>query len=217
MGFGNSDDQKKSNELLSNNANTATSLLGNSQSQGNSALSTGMNYLHQFSNTLQAPTNYFQSLLSGNKAQTTAALSPDLQRINDSVQSALQGTNTLNARGGGRSSTLFNLPFASQAQGSGLFNQARAGAAAALPQIASQQAQVGLGQENLGGNLLNTGVSALNSGTGAASAYSQAAAQQQQQHAAAWNALGGGIFNLATGGLGDLWKGISSAGGIIKN
>jgi len=111
---------------------------------------TGMNFLNRFSSTLGAPTNYFQSLLSGNQATTTAALAPDINRIQAQTRGATQAASTLTPRGAGRSSVLFNLPQQAASEVSGLFNTVRPQAAQGLTQIAGMQGDVG-------SNLMNTG------------------------------------------------------------
>lgn len=215
LGTGSSNDQKQSNNLLNYNAQAATPASQGAQASGNSSLNTGMQYLNSFSNTLAAPTNYFQNLLSGNKAQTTAALAPDINRINDQNTGTLQSTSTLTPRGGGRSSTLFNLPFAGTTQTAGLYNGARAGAAQGLTGIAGEQGQVGTQTGTLGANLLNTGANYLNAGTTAASDLGGQAGQQRQQSANAFSSLGQGVYGLLTGGATSIINGVKNTAGAF--
>jgi hypothetical protein len=200
FGSGRTNDQKQANNLLNYNAQTASRNSG-------TALNTGLNYLNQFSNNLQGPTNYFQSLLSGNQAQSTAALAPNINQIQGQQNQALQSASNLSPRGGGRSSTLFNLPFQAASQISGLYNSLRPQAAQGLESIAGMEG-------NMGSNLVDIANRFLQSGTQASGLYGSQAGQQslqQQQNAQR-------IMNLLTtamskiklpgfgggGGLGDL-------------
>ena len=103
----------------------------------------GVPALGQGTTNLQSGANFFQTLLGGNQANTRALLQPDINRINESTQGALQGASTLMPRGGGRFATLFQQPFAAQQQVGNLFNQARSGAAGGLANIGGTQAQIG--------------------------------------------------------------------------
>lgn len=215
FGLGTSNDQKQSNNLLNYNAQSATPQVTNATNQGNSALNTGMQYLNSFSNSLAAPTNYFQSLLSGNKAQSTAALAPDISRIQDQTQGALQSTSTLTPRGGGRSSTLFNLPYAASSGVSSLYNGQRAGAAQGLTNIAGAEGQVAEGEQGIGTNLLNTGANYLNAGTTASNDLGSQSSTQRQQNANAAGNLGSGIYGLLTGGASDIVNGVKNLPGLF--
>lgn len=100
------------------------------------ALGTGLS-------NMQSGANFFQTLLSGNRANTQQLLQPDINRIRESTQGALQGASTLMPRGGGRFATLFQQPFQAQAQIGNLFSNMRSGAAQGLAGIGGQQAQIG--------------------------------------------------------------------------
>jgi hypothetical protein len=128
--------------------------------------------------------NFFKTLLSGNQADTAAALQPSINQTNAANQQTLQGVSTLMPRGGGRSGTLFALPFQGNQQIQSLFNNARTQAATALPQIGSTQL-------NAGSNLFNI----ANSGAGTLGNLGQ---NQQQLTNALWSNLGNGLFNLLT-------------------
>ena len=102
-----------------------------------------INALDQGTSNLNTAGNFFSTLLGGNQANTRALLQPDINRINESTQGALQGASTLMPRGGGRFATLFQQPFAAQQQVSNLFNGMRGQAAGGLAGIGGTQAQVG--------------------------------------------------------------------------
>jgi hypothetical protein len=162
---------------------------------------TGMNFLNQARGTLAGPSNYFQQLLSGNQAATTQALAPDINRIRQQNQGILQATNSLAPRGAGRSGTLFNLPFQTSANVSGLYNQVRPQAAQGLTQIGGLLGQLGLGAGGLGANYFN-------SGNYAAGLLGGLGNQLEKQRTEAGSAIGGllqsvlGKINIPGGGGG---------------
>lgn len=228
FGGGPSNDQKQSNNLLNFNAQQATPAYQNSISQGNKAiqsgqqaLGTGMNFLHQFSNTLGAPTNYFQNILSGNNANTTSALAPEISKIGGNLNQTMQSTAQLAPRGGGRSSMLFNLPYQAASQTAGVYNQARPQAANALTGIAGQLGSVGLGQEGVGtslygtgGSLFNSGANFMQAGNQAAGTFGNQAAQQAEAKRQAGGAGGGFLGNILGNTLGHFFPGVTSILGI---
>jgi hypothetical protein len=146
-------------------------------------------------------TNFFNTLLNGNRANTLQTLQPNIDQIRQGQSNALTAINTLMPRGGGRSSALFGQSFAPQGQISNLFNSVRPAAATALPQI-------GLGEVGAGTGLLGLGNGALNAATGASSTLGGLGQQQQQMTNNLWGGLGSGLFNLFTTPFG---------GGTAKN
>lgn len=139
-------------------------------------------------------TNFLNTILGGNQANTTALLQPSIDQIRGNTSGTLNAINTLMPRGGGRSSALFSQSFQPQAQIQNLFNNSRTSAATALPQI-------GLQQEGLGTNLFNTGNSALSAASGANSALGSQGLQTQQMSNQLAGGLGGGLFSLLTNPL----------------
>ncbi len=134
--FGPSDQMNSAtNQLTANNA-AASGAAGPNVSAGTANLGAGA--------------NFFKTLLGGSAADTSAMLQPDINRVNAANQQTLQAVNTLTPRGGGRSSTLFALPFQGNQQIQGLFNGARTQAAQALPQIGAQQGSLGANLFNIG-------------------------------------------------------------------
>lgn len=121
------------------------SSLDKSLSSGTTALGKQATDLGATSASLLNPTAaYWRGLLSGNPAETTAALAPDINRIRGSEASVLNSASTLAPRGGGRGTTLFNTPMAAEAQTQGLFNSARPAAATAAGSLGT--ATAGLSQ-----------------------------------------------------------------------
>lgn len=92
---------------------------------------------------LQTSANFFNTILGGNRANTMQLLQPDITRLKEQQQGALQGASTLMPRGGGRFQTLFQQPFAVNRQLGDLFAGMRSGAAPGLAGIGGQQAGVG--------------------------------------------------------------------------
>lgn len=146
---------------------------------------------------LGAGANFFKTLLGGNQAETAAMLQPDINRINQGNQQTLQAVSTLTPRGGGRSASLFALPFQGQQQIQSLFNGARAGAAQALPQIGSAQGA-------LGSNLFDIS----NKGAGTLGELGQRQQQiTQSARAALLKGILGAVSGIAHGGgLANLFK-----------
>ena len=113
--------------------------LDKSMRSGTNALGQQGAALGSTSAGLLAPASqYWMGLLSGNPAQTTAALAPDISRIRGSEASVMNSASTLAPRGGGRGTTLFNAPLQAETQTQGAFNAARPAAAAAAGQLGVQ-------------------------------------------------------------------------------
>jgi len=129
--------------------------------------------------------------LSGNQANTAATLQPNINQIRQSNQQQLQGISTLSPRGGGRSGTLYGASYAPNQQIQSLFGNARTTAATALPQIGLQQQAIGTNLVGAGNNALSTGVQGAQAGVGDALQVQQMSNQIDQ-------AIGGGLFGLAT-------------------
>jgi len=172
--------------LLNRSGGSGTSAIGPAvnQLQSNAATTAnqGGNLLNLGNANTNAGANFFKTILGGSAADTSALLQPDINRINAGNQQTLQATANLTPRGGGRSSTLFQLPFAGQQQIQSLFNNARSTAASALPQI-------GAGQTSAGTNLFNAS-------TGAAGDQGRIALEQQQINNLLRQGQGAGLFGL---------------------
>ncbi len=167
--------------------------IGN-QSMNNSA--TQMNLANGLFNTGQANTatasNFLNTLVGGNQANTAALLQPDINRIREGGQNAIQTASTLMPRGGGRSSTLFQAPFHANAQISNLFNGARNAAAGGL-------AQIGQGQTSQGTNLFGIGNNALNTGASTFGSLANYGLAQQGINNGLWSQQGQGLSSGISG------------------
>ena len=143
-------------------------------------------------------TNFFNTILGGNRANTTATLQPSINQIRQGNAGTLNAISTLTPRGGGRSGTLFNQAFQPSSQIQNLFNTAQSGAATTLPQI-------GLQQQGIGTNLFGLGNQALGAASGANSSLGNMGLQQQQISNQLAGGIGQGLFgllSLPTGGAG---------------
>jgi hypothetical protein len=185
MSFGTNRSTSTAENNLSGTSNAAlNTLLPAETSAGSGLLGVG-------GNNVSAGTNYFNTLLNGNSANTAATLAPSINQIQGGTANTLNAVNTLMPRGGGRSSALFGQSFAPQSQIQGLFNNARTTAATTLPQI-------GLQQEQLGGGLFGLGNQSLSAATGANSSLGSLGLQQQQINNQLFGGLGAGLFGLGT-------------------
>lgn len=181
MSFGPSQSVKNDQNSLGGITQTAEANSSNLNNLGSTALSTG-------TGNVTSGTNFWNTLLNGNQANTTALLAPNIQANRDQTQNNLQSVSTLMPRGGGRSGTLFGTAMAPTTSLQNLFNTGRTTAAQTLPQI-------GLAQQGIGTNLFGAGNNALNTATGATSTNLQGALQAQQMS----NQLAGGIGSLIGG------------------
>ena len=197
MSFGSSQSVKNNQNTLSGATNQAVANSGAEIGQGNTQLATG-------GQNVTSGTNFLNTVLNGNQANTTALLQPNIKQIRQANQQTLQGINTLSPRGGGRSGTNYAATFAPNQQIQSLFGNARTTAATALPQI-------GLAQQGIGTNLINSGNSALSTGLYGANAGVGNALQVQQRSDAIDQAIGSGLFGLATTPFG----GGSASGGLL--
>lgn len=199
MSFGPTAQEKQFSGGLSNAANQATgTILPAAMERSGQAFGQGQNMLNLGGGNTTAGTSFFNTLLNGNRQQATAALQPDIDRIREAQQGTLQAVSTLMPRGGGRSGTLFQLPFQGNSQIQSLFNSIR-------PAAANTLTQAGLAQSGQGANLFGIGNQGLNVGNQAIGEGIQANAQgldwaQQQAERAnkMWAGLGSGLFGLAT-------------------
>lgn len=197
----------------SNNAKNATNQM---QYVANNAISTadalggkGSSLLNLGNANVSSGTNYFNTLLHGNQANTAALLAPDVARIRGANQNALQAISTLSPRGGGRESSLFQAAYAPTNAITNLFNTQRGTAAGNL-------ANIGLQQGNLGANLYGIGNQYYGTGLGADQAISSAELARQQLKMQGYSGLGQGLFNLATTPLGSSGRTIAGRiGGLF--
>ena len=110
---------------------------------GKTAGDMGISNFQGASDTLSQPRNYFQSILNGDRANTTQTLAPQIAQIQQMLNQRLAAGSTLNARGGGRASSLFDAPSTATTAINNLYDTARPAAATALSDIATRQGALG--------------------------------------------------------------------------
>lgn len=198
MSFGPSAAQQNTN-------NTSNGITSQALTNSTAANANGSGLLNLGGKNVQSGTNFFNSVLNGNSADTAATLQPSIDQIRNGTQQNIQQLSTLQPRGGGRSSTLFNASYAPQSQIQNLFNGTRTSAATTLPQI-------GLQQQGLGTNLFNVGNSSLSTGSNTNANLAQSLAQQQQLQLQQQAGLGAGLFGLLTTPFG---TGAGSKNGLL--
>jgi len=203
MSFGGGTDYNRGINNLGGSSNLALNSLFPAAFGG------GQRQLQAGTANTQAGGNFFNTLLNGNRANTTAMLAPDIQRIQGAQQGALQGASTLMPRGGGRSGTLFNLPFQGNQAIQSLYGGARSGAGSTL-------ANLGLGQGGLGANLFGQATGGLNSANNANQAMSDLALKQQQMSDAKAAGIANAVFGLATMPFGGGAMAGTALGGLGK-
>jgi len=184
VSFGPTNTAKTASNNLAGVANTATDASSAEMGTANKLVNAGQP-------NISSGTNFFNTLLNGNQADTTALLQPNINQIKAANQNALQSSSTLLPRGGGRAGSLFSSTYAPSAQIQSLFNTTRSNAA--QPLIAA-----GLQQQGLGTNLFSTANQPLNTAVGANNDQLQNQIDQQRLTNQLWSGLGSGLFNLAT-------------------
>lgn len=184
MAFGPSKKEKEATQKLEAIGSTAT---------GNSAevMEQGRNLFNIGGSTTGQGLDFFRTLLSGNRANTSAMLQPNIQQGNQMLQEQLRQLTTLMPRGGGRTAALFGAPIQATGNVMDLFSGVRSGAA-------NQMIDTGLQQSNLAAGLYGVSNSALNTGAGVSNNLFQNAFDQRRASNALWNDLGQGLFGLAT-------------------
>lgn len=198
MSFGPSSSEKTAQNNISGASNAAQNqLFPAAFSEGQSALNNGQG-------NIESGTNFFNTLLNGNQANTTALLQPNIDQIRNSTQANLNAASTLMPRGGGRGGALFADTLAPQSQIQNLFNGVRSNAASILPQIGIQQQQLGANLFNVGNNALGTSI------TG--NTENQNAAFQDRQLS---NQMAQGIGQAAFGLLTTPFGGGAAANGLL--
>lgn len=137
---------------LDTNASSMASLAGGT---GVNTINAGGTQTGAGEGDLNTVSSYFKNLLSGNPSQVNAAVAPQVDAIHSQFSQIKNMFQTNQQRGGGTTSTLASLPTKEQGQIEGLTQSAETSAAGQLGQIGGQEAQIGLGEEGVGANLIN--------------------------------------------------------------
>lgn len=197
MSFGPSAQEKSATQQQQNVTSQAVQNATNANASGTGMLGIGQG-------NVASGTNFFNTILGGNQANTAALLQPSIDQSRTANQQAIQSISTLQPRGGGRSGSLFSASYEPTRSVQDLFNGARTTAATTLPQI-------GLQQEGIGTNLFGVGNQALGQGLQGTQDLFGNAFQQRQYQGQQQTALGKGLFSLATTPFG----GGSAANGLL--
>jgi hypothetical protein len=211
MSFGANNTSKTAENNLGGISQQSTGLSSALQGTGQNLIGQGTGIISSALPNLQSGANYFNTLLNGNQANTSALLQPSINQIRGGNQNALQAISSLAPRGGGRSGTLFNTAYAPSQQIQSLFNTGRTQAATALPQIGASEAAIGQGLAGTGAGLFANAAAPLGVASGANSTLGQFGFTQQQLSNQMDAAIASGILGLATMPFG----GGSSAGGLL--
>lgn len=187
--------------------NSATSNLSGAGTSGSNFMNaygtTGATGLNSGLNNLTPVANWFQTIMGGNKAATLNQLQPQIQQTEGGLNTGLQTASTLAPRGGGRSSTLFDLPIEAQKDIASQYAAARAGAPAGLQSAATAQGALGASAGGLGAQFGQAGTSANNNLLN----YGLQQNQQASQAGGMFGSLLGGLINLAAPSVGSLITG----------
>jgi hypothetical protein len=100
----------------------------------------------QATSALQAPLNFFQSLLSGNRNEIMSALSPSISTLSSEYDTGRKTAQEFAPRGGGRAAALEEEPFQEASQIESLVQGAQTEGAQGVASIASELADIGLGE-----------------------------------------------------------------------
>jgi hypothetical protein len=103
------------------------------------------NLLEMATSTYLPVVNYYNRLLSGNRGEAMAAMQPEVSRVNEGYDQALQSAAALAPRGGGRSALFSELPFQRVRDITTLLNSIRPGAAEGLLRAGGQAANTAQG------------------------------------------------------------------------
>lgn len=132
---------------LTNYLQSMTNLLG---TQGQQTFTTGQQQYQQGLQDFGPSMDYWQKILSGNKAEMESAIAPEKEGILDRYRAARKKIAQTQARGGGTNEAVAQSEFAQAGDIAGLLQKLRPQAAAASAQEASQIAGLGLSESGLG-------------------------------------------------------------------
>lgn len=118
--------------------------------KGGSILDTGLGVTNAGIQDLQDPLAYWSKILSGDKQAMTEATAPEAAALSDSYAAQTAIADTTGARGGYRSSTLANLPFAKARDIGDLQQKLRPEAATNVTAIGNLLSQLGISEQGIG-------------------------------------------------------------------
>ncbi len=142
------------------------SLTNYSGQQGQNILNNSQGYINTGTGGVNQAMGYWGDILSGNKAAMAGALSPEIQASNAQFQNQRNAVNTFAPMGGGRSSMMGQLPFQQAQTNANIIASLRPQAAQQMGTLGMGQQNFGMGQQGVGGNLLNLTLQSLLQGRG---------------------------------------------------
>lgn len=172
---------------------------GSLQNIGGFATPFGENQIKQGGQNLSNASDFWNSLLSGDKTKIGQTLAPEIGTIEGQTQQQLDTLSQFGNRSGGTNATLNALQTNKQAQIQGLIDTL-------IPQAASQVAQIGQVQESAGSGVLSLGENAYATVGGQTTSLlpTQLQLQQEIQGAIMSSLINGAgiVTNAATSGSG---------------
>lgn len=190
---------------LSRTGGTAANFMRGYGETGAQGLNTGLAHLTPVS-------NWFQTIMNGNKQATLQQLQPQIQQVREGLATGLKTANTLTPRGGGRGEALFEMPFEGTKQIAQQYGQARAAAPAGLQSAATAEGALGSAAAGAGAEFGGVGAQANNALLNYGLNQQQQAYRQAQQSGAGFARLispflkfipgVGPILEKAVGGFG---------------
>lgn len=148
---------------------------------------------------MQAPINYWSSILSGNHGAVTSAMGPELTRIGEGYQAAGNAQSALTPRGGSSANINADRPFQQQRDVTTALQSARPAAATSLFSAGTAVGNQGNQMNAAGSNLLQNAIQGIYGTTEAGKSILASEAARRQQDIASGTGIGSTIFKLIQG------------------
>jgi len=172
--------------------------------QANRLAGQGNQMMGQGQRLLQGPANYYQTLMSGDRAATANAIAPQMAQITDVYRGAERNVDRVGMRGAVRDQQMGELGRERASKLAGLVTGVQPGAATALTGLGNQFMQSGTGLASNAGNLYAQYMTGMRGEGVQQRNYEN---QQGEQAAKVWGGLAGDLINAG----GDIYKGTSKA------
>lgn len=147
--------------------------------------------LPKAASTLQAPLDFFQKLLKGDRTAVMGAFAPEISSLTSLYDTGRKTAEEFAPRGGGRGAALEELPFKEAGDIEKLVAGARQEGATGVANIGAMLGQLGLGELGTGGSIASDAFSNIEASK----------ENKQEQDAAAGKAVGS-VIALLVGGAG---------------
>ena len=183
----------KSQDSLTQALRSLTNLLGaggpkdiaegrNATRTGQNILASGLPVQRQALAGLASPEQYYQRLLSGDKAEMEAAVAPETTSILDQYRGKRKQMAGLGSRSGGTNEAVAGSNFGQAADVAKVLQSARPQAAQGAQQVAGAQAGIGQGISGTGAQLGQLGLSESSQGLQQLQAALQGLLQRREQN-----------------------------------